>query len=242
MQLTLPVQLPVDQQFDGYISGANEQLVERLRTLVDSLRQGVCDQQLLNQIYIHAPNGQGKSHLLFAACHYCETAGIEHFYLNLSQARQMPVGMLDGLAETTLICIDDLNAIEGHKEWQIAIFDLINQRSENQAGALILTSTTPPADEYFKNSDHWLPDLVSRLSWGETYAIQPLNQPQQIKLLNHMAEHKGLKFTEQAFTFILNHCERSTGTLVDIIERLDRRSLVEKKPLSVNMVKRELNL
>lgn len=242
MQLTLPVHLPIDQQFDSFILGNNSQLVERLRTFCGQLSNSEFDTQKSQHIFIHSGKGQGKSHLLYALCHYAETLNVQSFYLNLEQVKDMPVSLILGLEHTPLLCIDDVQAIKSNREWQIALFDLLNQRIEKQTGLTVFTSEIPPVNPEFQTESHWLPDLVSRFSWGETYSIQPLDHEEQVELLNQRADLKGLKFSDQAMTFILNHCERNTESLVQIIERLDKRSMIEKKPLSVNMVKRELGL
>lgn len=242
MQLTLPVHLPIDQQFDSFIVGDNELLIERLKSLITSFSNSQSVNQEHQQVFMHTSKGQGKSHLLYALCHFAETLGNQSFYLNLNQARKMPTSLLEGFSQTAILCIDDVHTIGSNRPWQVALFDLINQRIEQRSGLIVFTSDKPPVNPMFHVTENWLPDLVSRFSWGETYAVKPLDHESQINLLNQMADQKGLNFSEQAMSFILNHCERNTQSLVNIIERLDKRSMIEKKPLSVNMVKRELHL
>lgn len=242
MQLTLPVHLPIDQQFDSFIVGNNAQLVDRLISLTEKLSTSEVSNQESQQVFMHAGKGQGKSHLLYALCHYAETLNVRSFYLNMAQVKAMPVSLVDGFEKAPLLCIDDVHLISSNRHWQVAVFDLINQRIEQRAGLTVFTSEIPPANAAFQVNETWLPDLVSRFSWGETYGIRSLDHDLQVALLSQRAGLKGLNFSEQAMTFILNHCERNTESLVEIIERLDKRSMIEKKPLSVNMVKRELGL
>jgi DnaA family protein len=242
MQLTLPVHLPIDQQFDSFIVGDNQLLISRLKSMLAGTAKSIAPDKEPRQVFMHGGKGQGKSHLLYALCHYAERLGLQSFYLDLNQAKKMPTSLLEGFGQTTILCIDDVHTIASHRPWQIALFDLINQRMEQLSGLIFFTSNNPPGNQAFHNSDDWLPDLVSRLSWGETYAIKPLNDKNQISLLTYLADQKGMIFSEQTMSFIVNHCERNTLSLVNIIERLDKRSMIEKKPLSINLVKRELNL
>lgn len=242
MQLTLPVHLPINQQFDSFIVGDNQLLISRLKSMLAGTAASKELYKEPRQVFIHGGKGQGKSHLLYALCHFAESLGSQSFYLDLNQACKMPTSLLEGFGQTTILCIDDVHKIASHRPWQIALFDLINQRMEQQSGLTFFTSNSPPGKQDSHNSEDWLPDLVSRLSWGETYAIRPLNELNQISLLTYLAGQKGMSFSGQTMSFILNHCERNTQSLVNIIERLDKRSMIEKKPLSINLVKRELNL
>ncbi len=240
MQLPLALQLPVEQQFDTFIAGPNLQLVEHARTLVEGL--GDTQQDAFQQIFLHGANGQGKTHLLIALCHYANQQGVDNFYLSLQNFDNYSPDILDGFAQIPLLCIDDINAINHSEQWQIAIFDLINQRREQGEGALILAADKNLAHPDQQDYSFTLPDLHSRLQWGEVYAYKSLGDSDKVALLELLAETRGMKFSERAIQYLLNHCERRNDSLVEAMERLDKRSLQEQRALTVDLIKRELHV
>ena len=237
MQLYLPVQLPVEKHFDNWIVGNNAQLVSQLRQSVDEL--ATHDVAPFCQYFIHSSPGAGKSHLLIALCHFAQQLNVDSYYLSLSMLEGLQPQLLEGFSQIPVLCIDDLDAVKGNREWQIALFDLINQRREWGTGVTVFSAT-----ENLTSNPSWfeLADLHSRLQWGTTFTLHQLDSESKKQLLSKLAEERGMKFSEVAINFILNHCERSTQHLVEVIERLDRRSLEEKKALSIQLVKKELGL
>ncbi len=237
MQLSLPVQLPVEKHFDNWIVGENDQLVAQLRHSVEQLQEPQATPY--NQFFIHARHGSGKSHFLIALCHYAQQSALDSYYLSLSALDTLQPELLEGFSQIPLLCIDDLDAVQHNRVWQIALFDLINQRREWGTGVTVFA-----ASENIVSTPNWfeLADLHSRLQWGTTFHLHQLDGESKKELLSKLAEDRGMKFSEVAINFILNHCERSTQHLVDVIERLDRRSLEEKKALSIQLVKKELGL
>ncbi|MBT0586374.1 HdaA/DnaA family protein [Alteromonas oceanisediminis] len=240
-QLTLPISVPVSQQFESFVEGENSQLVTRAKMLLRQCiaRSDCSDGPDVNQLFIHGGEGTGKSHLLFSLCHLANAESLPSFYLNMKDVVTLSTHVLEGLAYTPLLCVDDVHGISHDKGWQIALFDLINQRAEQRAGLTVFASRFPPTH---KGGNGTLPDLQSRLSWGETYVLNPLNESAQIRLLEQLARLRGLRLTHQASLYIIHHCERSNKALVKLIERLDKRSLQEQKPLSINLIKRELGI
>ncbi|MDM7860772.1 DnaA regulatory inactivator Hda [Alteromonas sp. ASW11-36] len=239
MQLPLAVQLPVEQQFDTFVAGPNQQLVAHTRSIVEALAKGA--QQSFKQLFLHGANGQGKTHLLIALCHYANQLNLENFYISLRNFNHYTPDMLDGFAQIPLLCIDDLDAITDSEQWQVAVFDLINQRRENGNNALVLAANKNLAHPEKQDFSLTLPDLHSRMQWGDVYAYKALDDMDKVALLELLAEARGMKFSERAIQYLLNHCERRNDFLVDAMERLDKRSLQEQRALTVDLIKRELD-
>ncbi|WP_100641246.1 DnaA regulatory inactivator Hda [Alteromonas facilis] len=238
MQLTLPVQLPVEKKLSNFIVGENSPLVAHA---CDALENLLTNQNGYQQLYLHAEKGSGKSHFMYAMCHRANESGIESFYLSLARCEDYSPELLAGFRDIPLLCIDDIQHIYDKKDWQVAIFDLINQRREVDSGALFIASDVTLA-QFQSCVPVVLPDLLSRLQWGAVYGLKPLTDAQKQELIALLAAVKGIKFSDKAISYLLNHCERSTRILVDTIERLDQRSLREQKALTVDLIKRELGL
>ena len=244
MQLPLPVSLPTDETFESFVSGDNEAVVSVMSNLANaglewrsSMLLRVLEKSTLPGVMLVGGKGKGKSHLLYAFCHQLADQGIAHLYLNLENASQWTTSVFDHLEGLPFLCLDNVHAIAANTDWEEALFDFINRIVERQSTVLLMTSRLGVTHPSFQ-----LADLRSRLSWGLTYQLQPLNDELRARVLANRASERGLKFSPQAIQFLLHHCERDLPTLLGILERLDTRSLQEQKKVSVSMVKRELSL
>lgn len=244
MQLPLPVTLPDDETFDSFVPSGNEEVVQVLATLAEAMpdwRQAkganAFRQLKLPLITLIGARGRGKSHLLFSLCHRLESARIAHLYLNLEDAGMWSTHVLDGLDTLPLVCLDNLHAIAGNAEWEETLFAFLVRVQEQGNTLVVCTSAIGAA-----HPDFILPDLRSRLTWGMTYQLHSLNDDARKDVLRIRAEQRGLRLSEQALHFLLMHSQRDMPGLMQLLSRLDTRSLQEQKKLSVAMVKRELNL
>src|SRR5437016_4141019 len=76
----------------------------------------------------------------------------------------------------SLICIDDLHVIANIPEWEEAVFHLYN-RIYDTGGRIIIAANDLP-----KSINLGLPDLVSRLSWGIVYQLNPLSDQDKLSV------------------------------------------------------------
>lgn len=182
-------------------------------------------------IFIHGAIGDGKSHLLQAACHTASESGQPVVYLPLRQRAQFSVEMLEGLEDMSLLCIDDLDAIAGDIEWEEAVFHLYNRVRDAGARLIVAASNHPSALAM------QLPDLQSRLVWGLVYKLQPLNDEQLTAALQLRAKGRGLELPAEVVAYLLKRCARDMNSLFDLLEKLDRESLVAQRKLTIPFVR-----
>lgn len=185
-------------------------------------------------IFIYGATGEGKSHLLQAACHTVSESGQPVVYLPLSQREQFSVEMLEGLEHMSLLCIDDLDAIAGDAVWEEAIFHLYN-RVRDAGARLIVAANNHPAALAVR-----LPDLQSRLVWGLVYKLQALNDEQLTAALQLRAKGRGLELPAEVVAYLLKRCARDMNSLFDLLEKLDRESLVAQRKLTIPFVRQFL--
>lgn len=242
MQLTLPVTLPTDETFANFVPGANAEIVALLKDISESLSltppgkpKGLKNSSM-PMVLLTAADGLGKSHLLYALCHQMEVNDVPHCYVNLATAALEPL-ILEGLEQYRLVCLDNIHAVLKASAWEQALFDLCNRVTETQQCVIVAASRIR-----LTAADIDLPDLFSRFQWGLSYHLQGLNDQERMALLQLKAAQRGIHFSSQAMSFIMHHADRHPSALVSLLERLDQRSLSEGRKISVNMVKRELDL
>lgn len=227
-QLPLGLSLKDEATFDNFYSGKNNEIVAELKNL--SSGQGE------RMIYLCGARGQGCSHLLQAACHYAHQHRLSSVYLPLGQLITLSPEVLNGFESLNLICIDDLQIIAGRPEWEEAVFHLYN-RIYDAGGKVVIAAGDLP-----KTIGITLPDLVSRLSWGIVYALQPLTDQEKISVLTMRANRRGISLSEEVGKYILTHCPRHMGTLFAALDALDKASLAAQRRLTIPFVKEVLEI
>ncbi len=222
-QLPLGITLKPGVSFENFVPGSNIQALASIQS---------CLLQHENPfIYLWGATSTGKSHLLQAACHQADTLNLHVAYIPLLQIHSFSAAMLEGLDQFDLVCLDDVEQVAGLAEWEQALFNLYNNLQASNARLLVTASCSPTALEFT------LPDLISRLSWGLNYRLHPLSESETIEALLKAAIERGLKMPEETAHYILKHCPRDMGSLLDILDQLDKASLAAQRRLTIPFVR-----
>lgn len=226
-QLPLGLALRDSARFNSFYPGRNLEAVQGLQQSARGRGETF--------VYVVAPTGMGKTHLLQAAC--ADAAAVERScsYLPLPDLREFTPAVFADLEQLDLVCIDDVTAIAGDDAWERGLFDLFN-RVRQGGGTLLVAGDTRPDQAGFQ-----LPDLVSRLAWGVTYVIRPLAERDVIAALACRALARGLQLPEETAQYLLKRYPRDLPTLFALFDTLDTASLVEQRRLTVPFVRAVLD-
>ena len=219
-QLALPLKLADHAVFDSYYAGRNGVVVDYLLSLIDTGRDSGC--------WLWGAHARGKTHLLQAVC---ERSGNEAIYLPLAELAATSADVLDGLADRRIVCLDDLHAVAGSETWELELFEMWNQLSDNGGNLVIAASTTP------RECQLELEDLRSRLSRMPAYHIKPLDDAERVKALQLRANHRGLALSEKTAAYILNRSRRDMASLYRQLDQLDTEALRAQRNLSIPFVR-----
>jgi DnaA family protein len=231
MQLVLPVLQSHDFRLDNFIAGQNEALLEHVDTC---LKQKTTLKPIT---YLQGIEGVGKTHLLLAFHHLAQSLGLSSQYIDMQQLKALPPQIIEGLAEHDVVCIDNLDTIAKHKEWQVQIFDTINIFLDNENTQLIVS-----ANDVASKVGFTLPDLVSRLQWGTTFGLHELPEAQKLQALQMHFCERGINVQNEVIVFLMRRCERSMHKLTELVDQLDKLSLQKQRKLTIPFVKEELAL
>jgi len=140
----------------------------------------------------------------------------------IAVTRNLPVSVIDHVH--TL----DENA-------QITLFDHCNQlRAGN--GILMTAGNAAPTQMGLRD------DLATRLAWGLVYQLHPLTDEEKAQALKTHAKARGMKLPDEVVDYCLRYLRRDLPTLMAVLDALDEWSLTEKKPVTVPMLKKLLQL
>lgn len=128
---------------------------------------------------------------------------------------------------------DDVHLLDSAA--QIALFNEYNQLKES-GGFLITAGLHAPMQMGLRD------DLATRLAWGLVYQLHPLNDEEKAQALKQHAAERGILFPSEVVDYCLRYLRRDLPTLMTTLDALDEWSLVTKKPVTVPMLKKLLQL
>ena len=225
-QLPLQFEFRSNQTFHDFFEGNNQEIISHLQNSVAG--QGEL------QIFLYGEAGLGKTHLLQACCHQAHLLKRSSFYLDLANPNLPDADILTGLDSLDLVCLDNVEAIAGKSDWELAFFHFFNQHRDS-GHTLIISAACLPNEIPVQ-----LPDLKTRLNWGLSLKIHPLADNDRISALNIKARRMGFEISPQVGLFILTHYGRDLSALWGILEKLDKASLAAKRKLSIPFLKQVL--
>jgi DnaA family protein len=176
----------------------------------------------------------GKSHLLQAAVALAHQCGAATAYLPLGTLLQTSPEILDGLATSALVAIDEVDLAAGDGEWERALFRLHEQLIAH-GGRMLLAASRPPAQ-----SGYALRDLASRFCAGAVFRLEELTDEDRVLALQRRAAWRGLSLPAETARFLLARVERGTGNLFQLLDRLDRAALAAQRRLTIPFVRQVL--
>lgn len=129
--------------------------------------------------------------------------------------------------------VDDVHTLDA--EAQIALFNQFNQLRDAN-GILITSGIASPTQMDLRD------DLATRLAWGLVYQLQPLTDEEKAQALKAHAQERGMRLPKEVVDYCLRYLRRDLPTLMAVLDALDKWSLTEKKPVTVPMLRKLLQL
>ncbi|HPQ95073.1 MAG: DnaA regulatory inactivator Hda [Thiothrix sp.] len=222
MQLALSIGLNDGFEFDSfYPKRGNEDLLALLNAPFWNTWP---------QIFLHGSSASGKSHLLQASACLAQLQGERVSYLPLRELRRYGTGVLEGLENTRLLALDDIDAVMGEPAWEEALFHLINQRRQDSQSTLLSATLNP------HQLESRLPDLASRLLWGPIYRLHALDEAEALETFRLRALKRGFELPDYLLRYIHRHFPRDIRSMMQLLERLDATSRTSGRRITRNLV------
>lgn len=224
-----PSQLPLGMggsragTFANLVAGPNAEAVAAVQAMVDGGDPRVA--------YLWGAGGTGRTHIIEAALAAAAQAGARGAYLPLADHRDLDAGIAEGLSGCALLCLDDVDAIAGHPDWEPALFRLYNE-VEAHGGRWLCTAGAPPQQAVFK-----LADLATRLASGPVYRLLALGDAERAEALKRRARERGFDLGDEAVDYVLRRSPRDMTSLMALLDTLDRAGLAAHRRLTVPFVR-----
>jgi DnaA-homolog protein len=220
-QLPLGVRLPDRAVFASFLTARNAEAVAELRRLAAGGHGAA---------WICGPRGSGKSHLLQATCVAAserQRAG----FLPMRELAALGVGALEGWPQLDCVALDDLDAVAGQRDWEIAIFSLYREIDE-RGGRFVGSASTPPSLLPWT-----VPDLRSRLAATAVFQLRALDEHERQEALRLRARVRGVELPQDTARWLQRRFPRDMGTLYALLDTLDEAALAEQRRLTIPFIR-----
>lgn len=215
-QIPLAIGLDPLPTFDNFLVGANAAASAHLRSLT----------QPAAPLYLWGPPGSGKSHLLQALVHERQRAGEQAGSFGADDPA--PWVLQPGW---TLVVVDDCDVLDAQR--QHAAFALFVQTVD--AGVQwAAAGRLPPVDLPLRD------DLRTRLAWGHVFALQPCSEHEARAALRREADRRGIFLSDEVIDYLLTRAARDLGSLMQLLERIDRFALARQRLVTVPLLRQML--
>jgi len=232
-QLPLALRYPPDQRLETFVAAPGGALAQ-LRALAHSGGVGDATHGRPDWILLAGPAGVGKTHLALAVCAAADAAGRRAVYLPLKAAAGRLRAALDALEGSDVVALDGLDAIAGHRDDEVSLFDFHNRA--RSAGLAVLYTAQASLDALPLD----LPDLRSRLAQCTRILLSPLGDEGRLTVLRERAQRRGLVLDEAALDWLLKRVGRDLAGLTALLDQLDRASLAAQRRITVPFLRKAL--
>ncbi len=205
-------------RFDNFVVGHNETAVYSIKNTMEQY------------VYLWGSSGCGKTHLLQALCHAYSKRNLKLSYLPLNNMMLTP-DAFENLETMDLVCLDNAEFAAGNPMWEEALFNLYNRLRDADTRLVVAAEKSPTGSEIK------LADLASRMCWGPVYHLKTLDDDEKKLALQQRAKNRGLDLDDNVVEYLIKRSSRDMQSLFDLLDKLDKASLVAKRKLTVPFVR-----
>ena len=149
----------------------------------------------------------------------------------------MGVEIFQNLASLDAVCVDDLQLILSKGEWEIALFNLINECQQSDCSLILSLGGNQSLEEIAQ-----LPDLLSRIKRMEFMKLQAVQDESLNQALDFVSQQLDINLEKAELEFLLKHQTRDFSILVDNLISLDKQAASLKRKITIPLIKETLNL
>jgi len=189
-----------------------------------------------NLLFLHGPEGSGKTHLLAAISHAIETkSGVN---VPVFPVQSLTTAELERMSEEPrtlpLLLLDDLHLIRDDDRVRVAIWQLFND-FYSSGRKIVVTATAPP-----KELPHLDGHLVSRLLWGLVAKMDISDDDSRRMIMNKLAADRQIVLPSEVIDYLLLHVQRDIPALTTALERIKRLSFATQRKITLKLAREAL--
>jgi len=199
-----------------------------------------------NPLFIYGGVGLGKTHLIQAICNQVKGRAKENLKICYMSSERFTNELIDAIQHRStaafrqryrnvdVLVIDDIHFIAGKESTQEEFFHTFNTLYD--AHKQIVFSSDRPPKEISNLQDR----LVSRFGWGLTTDIQPPDLETRVAILKKKIEREPVSIPDEVIFFIAQLIKTNIRELEGALIRTIAYSLLEEKPITLDLAKEVL--
>ena len=227
-QFALPLAFDRQYSFANFYLSADESglLLDEIRKLIEGKGEKL--------IGIWGREDSGKTHLVNACAVYAHELSFDFQSYDAVQLREYSPEDIGQWSESSLIFIDNLDCLCGRDDWELVLYQLINMCRQGELRC-IFSSSLKPSDIPCQ-----LNDLKSRLVWGLLIQLPEMNDMNLRSIIRLRAGRIGLDVSDDVLNFLLTRMGRRVKDQIELLEKLDKASLIHQKKITIPFIKQIL--
>lgn len=215
-QIALDIGLSNAPTLDNYFPGPNTAALTHMQHWLQARADTA-------PTYLWGPEGSGKTHLLQAAVTGLRAQGLAVGLL--SAETQQPAAFDESWAA---VVMDDVHLYsEGLQHTAFSWF----VQAHSLSRPVLAAGRSAPVALVLRE------DLRTRLGWGHVLGLQLLDETQSREVLRQAADARGLVLSDDVMDYTLRRFSRDLGSLMQLLDTLDRYALQTQRALTIPLVK-----
>jgi len=202
--------------------------------------------KVYNPLFIYGGVGLGKTHLIQAICHHIKNKSPGDLKICYLSSERFTNELIDAIQHRStssfrqryrnldVLVIDDIHFIAGKESTQEEFFHTFNALYDAHK-QIIFSSDRPP-----KEIANLQERLVSRFGWGLTTDIQPPDLETRVAILKKKIEREPISVPDEVIFFIAQLIKTNIRELEGALIRTMAYSLLEEKPITLELTKEVL--
>ncbi|HZV80746.1 MAG TPA: DnaA/Hda family protein [Geobacteraceae bacterium] len=190
-----------------------------------------------NLLFLHGPEGSGKTHLLTAVSHAGSRDGVA---VPVFPVQSLTPQSLEKIGEEArdlpLLLLDDLHLIQDDDRVRVALWQMFND-FYSSGRKIVVTATAPP-----KELPHLDGHLVSRLLWGLVAKLDISDDDSRRMIMGKLAADRQIALPAEVIDYLLLHVQRDIPALTAALEQIKRMSFTTKRKISLRLAREALAL
>ncbi len=199
-----------------------------------------------NPLFIYGGVGLGKTHLVQAICHHIKNKAKGNVKICYLSSERFTNELIDAIQHRStpsfrqkyrnsdILVLDDIHFIAGKESTQEEFFHTFNALYDAHK-QIVLSSDRPP-----KEIADLQERLVSRFGWGLTTDVQPPDLETRVAILKKKIEREPVSVPDEVIFFIAQLIKTNVRELEGALIRTIAYSLLEEKPITLELIKEVL--
>lgn len=224
--------------FDNFVVGPSNRFAHAASIAVSE-----SPAKTYNPFFIYGGVGLGKTHLMQATCHEIIKKSGQNLKICYITSEKFTNELIDAIQHRQtarfrqkyrtidVLVIDDIHFIAGKEATQEEFFHTFNALYDAHKQIIISSDRTP------RDISNLEERLVSRFGWGLITDVQPPDFETRVAILKKKIEHESAVIPNDVIFFIAQTIKTNIRELEGALIRVLAYSLLENKPITMELTK-----